>query len=171
MTTSTPTLVLIACSQSKQDCTAAPAAELYTGQLFQASRRFAESHGYTWRILSAHYGLLRPDAQIGPYDKRLAKGRGGREADAWAGRVEGSLCHLCATEGIERVIWLAGQDYRNALHYWRLRHGVALPDWLAGCLRCQPMAHEIPGEGLGIGQQLQWLKRNRAGRDVQASLF
>lgn len=48
------------------------ARDAYTGALFRVSRRYAESViPGRWYVLSAHYGLLRPDQEIVDYDERL----------------------------------------------------------------------------------------------------
>lgn len=46
-----------------------PAKDAYTGPLFRLARRFAETYGYPWIILSAKYGFIEPDHVIpGNYD-------------------------------------------------------------------------------------------------------
>jgi len=162
------TLCLVACSATKG--AAGPARELYTGPLFQAARRHAEARGYHWRILSAKHGLLRPDAVVLPYDQRLEKGREGAKADTW-GRtlVKPSLCWLARTEQIDRVIWFAGADYRDALHGWRRCHDIETRRAWIPCSCGARVVHEYPLAGLAIGQQLGWFKRRR--EDAQTLLF
>lgn len=68
---STPyALVVIACSKSKR-LYAAPAEDLYTGQVFRQARSLAKAlapvHG--WRILSAKHGILHPRTPVAPYDQ------------------------------------------------------------------------------------------------------
>lgn len=149
------TLVLIGCGQAKLD-QSAPAAEMYTSTLYRLARKFAESHGYHWRILSAKHGLLRPDALIETYDQRLQIGRGACKAKRWGRRLEPALDATIRENDIERVIILAGDDYARGLSGWRAA-GV-LVDW--------------PLDGLQIGERQQWLKTHQARpADKQRRLF
>lgn len=50
---------------------AAPARELYTGQLFQVSRRWAEQNADAYFIASAKHLLIEPDTEIEPYEQKL----------------------------------------------------------------------------------------------------
>jgi hypothetical protein len=59
-----------------------PARDLYLSPLFERRRRYAESSGQPWCILSGEHGLLDPGSIIEPYDVYLA----GQSADyrqAW----------------------------------------------------------------------------------------
>lgn len=63
------TLVVVGCSQAKDDDPAAiPARERYASAYWTVKRRFAEEVADDWRICSAKHGLLHPDAPIAPYD-------------------------------------------------------------------------------------------------------
>ncbi|WP_394794843.1 DUF6884 domain-containing protein [Armatimonas sp.] len=134
-------IVLIGCSASKAD-TPIRAAEMYTGELFKLSRRWAESCGggiYGWWILSAKWGLLTPGQTISPYDETLdttAKTR------TWGGKVRQDL-HDCfhgfSKNEPVRFIVLAGKAYSS----WN--EPLFLP--LIWCTVERPLA------GLGIGQQ------------------
>lgn len=72
-------LVIIGCSKSKiwdrnPGAGAQKAGDTYTGPYFKANRRFAESRGFDWMILSAKYAFVRPDSIIaGSYDATFAK--------------------------------------------------------------------------------------------------
>ncbi len=65
------TLVILACSQKKGQKPVA-ARDLYLGSLFKLGRKFAEVHRFDYVIISAKYGLLRPEQVIAPYDQRIA---------------------------------------------------------------------------------------------------
>jgi len=65
------TLVILACSHKKASKPVA-ARDLYLGSLFKLGRKFAEIHHFDYVIISAKYGLLRPDDIIAPYDQRIA---------------------------------------------------------------------------------------------------
>jgi hypothetical protein len=62
----------VACSGKKTE-TAAPARELYLGQLFKKSVAYIEAvdAGAPWFILSALHALVLPDEVIAPYECRL----------------------------------------------------------------------------------------------------
>lgn len=123
------TLVLLACCKDKLDH-AAPARELYQGQLFKKSLAFAQTFADKIIILSAKHGPTELDQVIEPYNVTLNHGMSKMEkleytTKCWKG--------LAAYEGW-RFVYLAGDKYRRGLP-----HG------------------EAPMEGLPIGKQLQWL--------------
>ena len=47
---------------------AAPARELYTGALFTHRRRYAESSGRPWFVVSSRWGLVAPGEVVAPHD-------------------------------------------------------------------------------------------------------
>lgn len=63
-------VLLVGCVKTKRPV-AAPARDLYTSPLFIKRRRYAESSGRPWYILSALHGLVHPDAELEPYDMYL----------------------------------------------------------------------------------------------------
>jgi hypothetical protein len=88
-------------------------------------------------VLSAKYGLLDPDEEIGPYEMTL-NNMSSREIKQWAQRV---LERLKEAADINRdhFIFLAGEKYRKYL--------------------CPHLhAYDVPLQGLRIGEQLQKLK-------------
>jgi hypothetical protein len=131
---------LVACVGKKRPI-ATRAKDLYDSPLFAKSRTYAERHSDGWYILSAKYGLVHPEKVIEPYEETLnTKPR--RERDEWAQKVWGELRHIL-TPG-DCAILLAGSKYRESLMPLMTAHGCEV---------------KVPMEGLGIGQQLQWLKR------------
>ena len=136
--------VLVACSGPKLEH-AAPARDLYTSDLFRKSRAWAERFGSAWFILSAKHGLVHPAHELAPYDVTL-KAMTKRERAAWSARVALQWSEL---ELGRPVIVLAGADYR------------AWCDGRAG--------FSAPMQGLGIGLQLQWLKRELAASSSSSS--
>jgi hypothetical protein len=129
-------IYLVSCVKRKLDCRA-PAKDMYTSDWFKKARTYVESSGCPWFILSAKYGLLRPDELIDPYEQTLRKMRSS-ERRAWTTGVEENLYRL---PDAHRVIIFAGVLYRALL--------------------IEPLnaiaAVEVPMEGLGSGRQLQWL--------------
>lgn len=110
-------LALIACGKAKLDH-AAPARELYTGSLFRAARRHAESGRYaSYRILSAQHRLLDPDRVIEPYDRTIGD-LDDQERWLWGEVVSGvAICcwlPLRSRQPIEIDVF-AGQAYVDAL--------------------------------------------------------
>lgn len=133
------TLYLVSCVSGKGP-SPAPARELYTSQWFVLTRRFVESTGSPWFILSAEHGLVAPNDVIAPYERTL-NAMGVKARRAWALRVQEQMNH--ALPAAERCVVLAGERYREFLmNFLRERYAV-----------------EVPMQGLAIGQQLQWLSR------------
>lgn len=132
-------VALIACGKTKA-ATARPAGELYQGDLFQKSLRYAQDvvGADAVFVLSAKYGLVPIDAVIAPYEKTL-NGLPAREVRAWADRVLDQLREVADLDR-DRFTVLAGANYRKHL---------------VGSLS----NYEVPMEGLMFGQQLQFLKQ------------
>ena len=122
-----------------------PAKELYVSDWFRKARAYVERQGERWYILSAEHGLIFPDTVITPYDNTLNRASV-RERCAWARRVMKGLKEVVAPG--DRVVFIAGARYREFLVPELLRMGAEV---------------EIPMEGMRIGEQLGWLKRQIAG--------
>ena len=95
-----------------------------------------ETTGCPWRILSAQYGLVHPEKEIGPYEKTLKTMRG-EERRAWADCVLAAL--VPCLDGVDTVVFLAGRPYRQ---------------FLEPKLRERGLAVRVPMSGLRYGQQL-----------------
>lgn len=135
------TIVLIACASKKLNHRAR-AEDLYVSDLFRKSLAYArQMRPVAVFILSATHGLVRPDDQIDPYDVTLNT-MSSAEIRAWSDGVFGQLQRHTDVKH-DRLFFLAGDKYRRYL---------------------VPRLHtvEVPMEGLGIGQQLQFLKRHLA---------
>jgi hypothetical protein len=106
-----PRLVLVACVSQKLE-TPAPARDLYISDWFRKARRFAESTGAPWAILSARHGIIAPDAVVAPYSETIASGQGAtRRRAAWSRLVAAQMPH--ATFG--ELVVVAGRHYRESL--------------------------------------------------------
>jgi len=130
------TVVLISCVSKKLD-QKARAKDLYISPLFRKNMAYAlKLQPDAIYILSAKYGLLKPDDEIEPYDLTLNTMRA-KERKEWA---DGVLKKLGEVEDIENsnFVFLAGANYRKYL----VEH---MP------------RYEVPMEGLQIGKQLQFL--------------
>jgi hypothetical protein len=140
---SPPPVVLVACAAGK---VAAPtvARDLYVSTLFRAARRFAETHGDRWYILSALHGVLEPAQIIAPYECTLNSMRVA-ERRAWASAINARLLSLLPKG--RGVTILAGRNYSEFIVPVLREHGYAVD---------LPLAH------LPIGKQVQWLQRANA---------
>lgn len=133
------TIALVACVKSKS-AQPKPAKELYTSTLFKGTSAYAREVSDQWFILSAKYGLLKPDQIIAPYEKTLNT-MPAAERRAWAQTVIRDL-RKWVNPGDE-IIFLAGKRYREYLIPSLERIGCRIT---------------IPMEGLTFGKQLSWLK-------------
>lgn len=115
-----------------------PAADLYQSAWFKKARAYVEARNAPWFILSALHGLVDPKVVIAPYDMTLI-GMSSHERDAWGQRVIAQLQERQISTNTEIVV-LAGEKYRKPLAGW-------LGDRAT-----------VPMRGLGIGEQLSWLK-------------
>jgi hypothetical protein len=131
-------VILVACASKKLQ-TSAKARDLYISTLFKYSLAYAESlKPNAIFILSAKHGLVHPDWKLAPYDETLNMKK---EAiiEVWAKNVLSQLCRVSDLETDEFIL-LAGERYRKFI-VPHLCHA------------------KIPLAGLGIGRQLQFLKR------------
>lgn len=70
--------IIISCGAKKRDTSATgpiPARELYTGPLFKAALKAAESISNSVYILSAHYGLLQANDKVETYERKMSPKR------------------------------------------------------------------------------------------------
>jgi hypothetical protein len=130
-------VVLISCV-SKKLPHRAKTQDLYISPLFKMNLQYARSlnpdHIF---ILSAKYGLLELDREIKPYDVTLSEMANSAVKD-WADTVINQLQELVDLEN-DNFLFLAGERYRKYL----------IP---------HISNYEIPMRGLGIGEQLHFLK-------------
>ena len=131
-------LFLVSCAKTK-GAMPASAMDLYTSNWFRKARACVEKTGCPWRILSAQHGLVHPKEAFRPYEKTL-KTMLVEERRAWADRVLAGLGPCL--EGVDTVVFFAGQRYREFLEPELRERGLAV---------CVPM------RGLRQGQQLAWL--------------
>lgn len=135
---------LLSCVGQKRSVPA-PARLLYTSPWFRKARSYAESAGHPWFVLSAKHGLVHPDQVISPYDLTL-NNMPIADRRQWASKVLTQLGPYL--NGVEAVVFLAGQRYR---------------EFLEPSLRSRGLVVSIPMEGLGIGKQLSWLNKQLHG--------
>ena len=129
---------LIGCVKKKLDH-AAPAADLYVSPLFGGRRAYVERTCERWLVLSALHGVVRPEADLEPYDVTL-NDASQSERRSWAAKVLRQLdAELGSFEGLTFEIH-AGANYAD----FGLIQG----------LRERGAAVERPAAGLSMGRQL-----------------
>jgi hypothetical protein len=120
--------------------------DLYTGNLYRARLAYAEALGGPSIILSAFYGARLPDyAGAAPYERVLSP-KTDKETRAWV-YASATAAVFARTEPGDRVIILASAAYAEG--------------WTIEVERAGRIV-ERPLRGLGIGQQLAWLKQATA---------
>jgi hypothetical protein len=134
-------IYLIACS-SKKGTMPTQARDLYQGQAFKFSRQLAEKTGADYWILSALHGLVHPEEKITPYNEYLG-GMTKAQRTTWAIKTAQQIKRAGLTDS--PVTFLAGGLYAEPL--------------------AQIFTHaNRPLAGMGIGQQLNYLKTQLEGK-------
>lgn len=129
-------IVIIGCGASKL-AHAAPALELYTGNLYRARLAYARRlYGAPSFVLSGLHGLIPADRVIEPYEYNLQSATK-RQREAWAARVARAVDEL---EPGPLVV---------------LASGPYLAEWPEASGR----SVEVPARGLTLGASLSWFKR------------
>jgi hypothetical protein len=164
------TVCLVACGKSKRGHSS-PAKDMYLGDLFKKSRAWAERNADEWAILSAKHFLLEPEKVIEPYEQRMPTNIADQRR--WARMVNDAVVQRWCQAGFHtprqdeyggrpvewdpnragmpKIIVLAGKDYRTAFEGEFVESGY--------CLR---MTIDVPMQGMEIGEQLSWLKKELA---------
>src|SRR4029077_11771968 len=141
-----PYLHLVACGQVKQD-EAAPASQLYTGDLTRKAIAFASTGGGAaggsalCMILSAKHGLLDPAETVDPYDARLDDLTPG-QLDEWRWMIVEQLPDLGCLDA--HIYIHAGARYVSKLRKALAGTGANVVPWFSG---------------KGIGERKQSYKR------------
>lgn len=134
---------LVQCGGMKQPQTV-EAKDLYQGELFKKSRAWVERNCDEWGILSAKHSLVLPDEKLAPYDQTLQK-MGPQWRFGWA---QSTSHRIYTTWGEDTdYVLLAGELYRLPFDRENFR---GIPD---------RVTFEAPMAGLGLGEQLSWLKK------------
>jgi len=136
-------LVITGCTKEKLGCDAsvkAPADKMYQGRLFKTVRKYCESLGFDYVIVSAKYGLIHPDDVIEGYEKVL---RTKEDVKNIQPGVEMKLRPLL--KNYDRIVVIAGKRYREVLkNLWDERF-VAIKSKGYGDL-CSIVSRAIPKE-------------------------
>jgi len=106
-------LVITECTKAKKGYDPkirAKAEDMYQGQLFKAVKNFVNTRGFDYVIVSAKYGLLRPDETIEGYEKVL---KSKEDVEAIREQVESRLKPILGS--YDKILVIAGSRYRQAL--------------------------------------------------------
>ena len=123
----------------------ARARDVFESPLFKELCTFAEREADIWFLLSAEHGLLDPETVITPTAKGISRKESAARRE-WARLVIEQLTpHLT---GVERVLVLANARAREFLLDFLSREGREV---------------EVPMDGLSLGEQLQWLRKQNGG--------
>ena len=130
---------LISCVSAKKKY-ATKAKDLYASPLFLYSKKYAELRLDKYYILSAKYGLLKPDDIIEPYEETL-NNKSKKERVLWSRKVFNKLSKEISVN--DKIVFLAGEKYR---------------EFIGKYLSEQNILFQTPLKKLSIGKQLQWYK-------------
>lgn len=106
-------LIITSCSKNKLDCeelTEVRAKEMYQGTLFKKVRTYAEAMNFDYQIISAKYGLVRPDDPIIRYNQRLQTNG---DVEKIRPDVEAKLRQDLSK--YDTIVVIAGERYRQVL--------------------------------------------------------
>jgi uncharacterized HhH-GPD family protein len=131
-------IVLVGCVKTKAD-EPRPARLLYQSALFRKRRRYAETRGHRWYVISAEHGLVYPDALLEPYDVALAE-QPDDYRQAWAGWVAARLRRVEGHLRGRRIEIHAGQAYAAPLLPLLRAEGAHVTQPLAGLTQGQHLA-------------------------------
>jgi hypothetical protein len=145
-------IALVSCSAEKaSSVNPLPARSLYRSQLFRKSVAWVEQQGLEWFVLSAAYGLIKPDSTLMPYDKTL-RNMAPDERAKWEQSVAEQIDAYTSDDERVELVLLAGEAYAG---------------WVP---KVQAFASvEQPLRGMQIGQRLQFLTNEL--REGQGELF
>jgi len=136
-------LVITGCTKEKLGYDAsikAPAKKMYQGRLFKTVRKYCESLGFDYVIVSARYGLIHPDDVIEGYEKVL---RTKEDVKNIQPAVEMKLRPLL--KNYDRIVVIAGKQYREVLNNLWDERFVAIKSKGYGDL-CSIVSRAIPKE-------------------------
>lgn len=134
-------IAMISCTKAKTNYKC-PARELYSkSNLFKKAVMYIEKNHYdNWYVLSAKHGLVDKDREIEPYEVTLNNMKA-EERKRWANLVYKQTLEL--NLNLQEIDFYAGKKYREYL----------IPHFQEKGIKCN-----VPLEGMGIGEQLQFYK-------------
>jgi hypothetical protein len=139
-------VALVGCGKTKL-AHPARARDLYTGNLFVATRGHVEAAGYdAWYVLSARYGLVSPDQIIEPYEATMDS-KTVDQLTAWVSKVD--VAFRCINPGYGK--W-TGKGGRLIVDFYA---GGAYADPLTATWRGSSWEINTPLAGLQMGERLR----------------
>ena len=136
-------IALLGCTKLKHNQRCKAGVMYNVSPLFRGIKQYMLQFDYDqWFILSAKYGLLNPDVEIEPYDESLYD-KSRIDYNLWVKTVIKQLDEI-VTDG-DVVTFYCGRKYRDGIIPYLTRKGIE---------------YHIPMEGMGIGQQLKFLKEH-----------
>lgn len=141
------TLIIIPCAQSKiwekyPNTGPTEAKDAYVSGPFQAAREYAEKHSSYWLILSAKYGLIRPDFVI---EENYDVSFNNPASDPISAKYVQDQVKEMEPDRFDAVIGLGGEKYRQVL-----------------TAAFAPREIQFPFAGLPIGKMMQAIKKATA---------
>lgn len=118
------------------------AKDLYTGSLFVASRKFAQSNYSQYCILSAKYHVLMPDDIVKPYDMFLGNFTKQQKQEWWQETAKQLMVKFSTGTKFDFYV---GQDYVEGI----------LP-----ILDSNNIQYECFLNHLGMGYKIQWFQQH-----------
>lgn len=106
-------LVITGCTKEKLGYNAsvkAPAKRMYQGRLFKTVRKYCETMGFDYVIISAEYGLIHPDDTIEGYEKVLRRKEDIKRIQPLVEEKSRPLL-----KNYDKVVVIAGKQYREVL--------------------------------------------------------
>jgi cytoplasmic iron level regulating protein YaaA (DUF328/UPF0246 family) len=136
-------IALVSCTKIKANYTCT-AKEMYReSTLFKKAVKYIEQQDYDeWYVLSAKYGLINQNDVIEPYDLTLNNMKAS-ERKTWSDLVLKQLRNL--ESDLKQIDFYSGVKYR---------------EYLIPVLEEKSIICNVPLQGKGIGEQLQFYTRN-----------
>lgn len=142
-------LVLVGCVAGKVGSGPVPIRDLYRSTLWSLRRRYAESRGVAWGVVSAGLGVVPSDQLAHHYEAR-AQDLSGEARRQWVETSRASIRSMLWPDGriqVARIEVIAGSAY---------------VDLVRESVNGLPIGVSAPLAGRGIGDRQGWLKAARA---------
>lgn len=106
-------VVIISCGKAKNPIKRCPARNAYNGRSFLLKKRYAEISNLPWFILSAKYGLIRPDKVIDPdYDMTINTKK---DCIKLTNKIKRQIPHYLECSIADEILFLGPEKYSEAL--------------------------------------------------------
>ncbi len=166
-------LMLIGCSKTKHEVAfnqktggRVTPQKLYAGQLFSKRVEYATRNRLRWYVLSAKYGVWRPNIELKPYDRTFSD-MNTAEVAAW---------HIGVARHLVEELW---EGFNQNVTDGPLKPSELTIEIHAGADYAHPLAEllealgikvDLPLKGLGIGEQLAWYCNQTASKKANSNV-